>query len=133
MANESESNASGGYGIVERGAASSDAGRIAERIRLVGYAVLPGGLSAAEIDDLGTRLESVMARQVEEFGGPDRMAAIGDTLTARCPLAYDEAFLALAAHDGVLAVCRELLGEYVQLMQQNGVINPSGERHTQLA
>src|SRR5262245_17123636 len=126
MANESEPRTSGGYGIVERGAASSEVGRIAERIRLVGYAVLPSGLASAETADLGTRLEQVMARQVEEFGGAERMAAIGDTLTARCPLAYDEAFLALAAHAGVLALCRELLGEYVLLMQQNGVINPSG-------
>ena len=55
------------------------------------------------------------------------------TLTARCPLVYDEAFLALAAQAGVLALCRELLGDYVILMQQNGVINPSGQRHTQLA
>ena len=123
----------GGYGIVERSAASSDVARIAERIRLVGHAVLPGGFSSAEIADLGMRLEQVMARQIEEFGGAERMAAIGDTFTARCPLAYDEAFLSLAAHPGVLALCRELLGDYVVLMQQNGVINPSGQRHTQLA
>ena len=121
------------YGIVQRGSASSDAARIAERIRLVGYAVVPGGFSNAEIGDLGTRLEQVMARQADEFGGPDRLAAIGDALTARCPLVYDDTFLALAAHAGVLAICRELLGEYVLLMQQNGVINPSGQRHTQLA
>jgi ectoine hydroxylase-related dioxygenase (phytanoyl-CoA dioxygenase family) len=133
MVNVSESNASAGYGIVERGTASSDVARIAERIRLAGYAVLPGGFSSAEITDLGTRLEQVMARQIEEFGGAERLAAIGDTLTARCPLAYDEAFLSLAAHAGVLALCGELLGDYVVLMQQNGVINPSGQRHTQLA
>jgi len=128
-----EGHTPGGYGIVERGTASSDVARIAERIRLAGYAVLPGGFSTDEIAGLGTHLEEVMARQIEEFGGAERMAAIGDTLTARCPLAYDEAFLTLAAHAGVLALCRELLGEYVLLMQQNGVINPSGQRHTQLA
>ncbi len=121
------------YGIVERGAASSDAARIAERIRLAGYAVVPDGFSSAEIADLGSRLDHVMARQVEEFGGADRLASIGDALTARCPLVYDEAFLALAAHSALLAICRELLGDYVILMQQNGVINPSGQRHTQVA
>ena len=121
------------YGIVERGTASSDAARIAERIRLAGYAVVPGGFSSAEVADLGARLEQVMARQIEEFGGADRLASIGDALTARCPVVYDEAFLALAAHSAVLAICRELLGDYVVLMQQNGVINPSGQRHTQVA
>jgi len=122
-----------GYGIVERGTASSDAARIAERIRLAGYAVVPGGFSNGEVTDFGSRLERVMARQVEEFGGTDRLASIGDALTARCLVAYDEAFLALAAHATVLAICRELLGDYVILMQQNGVINPSGQHHTQVA
>jgi len=63
----------------------------------------------------------------------DRLAAIGDTLTARCPLVYDDAFVRLAAHPEVLAVARELLGDYIVLMQQNGVINPSDQRHTQVA
>src|SRR5262245_25476407 len=121
------------YGIVERGAAASDAARIAERIRLAGYAVVPGGFSSADVTDFGARLDQVMTRQVEEFGGADRLASIGDALTARCPLVYDEAFLALAAHPPLLAICRELLGDYVILMQQNGVINPSGQRHTQVA
>lgn len=121
------------YGIVERGTAGSSAARLAERIRLAGYAVVAGGFSGAEVADLGRRLEHVMARQVDEFGGADRLASIGDALTARCPLAYDGAFLALAAHAAVLSICRELLGDYVILMQQNGVINPSGQRHTQIA
>jgi ectoine hydroxylase-related dioxygenase (phytanoyl-CoA dioxygenase family) len=123
----------GAYGVVERGTASTDAARLAERIRLTGYAVVSGGFSSAEVADLGTRLDQVMARQAEEFGGADRLASIGDAMTARCPLVYDDAFVTLAAHPTVLAVCRELLGDYVILMQQNGVINPSGQRHTQVA
>lgn len=121
------------YGIVERGMAATDAARVAERIRLVGYAVVSGGFSSAEVADFGMRLEQVMARQVEEFGGVDRLTTIGDALTARCPIAYDDAFVTLAAHPTVLAICRELLGDYVVLMQQNGVINPSGQRHSQVA
>jgi hypothetical protein len=122
-----------GYGIVERAEAADTIARLAERIRLIGYAVLDGGFSSREIDDLGARLEQVMARQVEEFGGADRIASIGDTLTARCPLVYDEAFVGLAAHADLLALCRLLLGDYIVLMQQNGVINPPGDRHTQVA
>lgn len=120
-----------GYGIVERTEAASLVAQCAERIRLVGYAVLPSGLSNAVIADLSDRLDRVMARQVQEFGGHDRMESIGDTLTARCPLLYDEAFLALATHAGVLSVARALLGEFIVLMQQNGVINPAGREHTQ--
>jgi len=128
-----DSRPAGAYGVVERADASTDTARLAERIRLAGYAVLPSGLPAAQVADLGARLEQIMARQVEEFGGPERLAAIGDTLTARCPLAYDDAFVGLAAHAGVLALCRALIGDYIILMQQNGVINPPDGRHTQVA
>jgi ectoine hydroxylase-related dioxygenase (phytanoyl-CoA dioxygenase family) len=121
------------YGVIERADASDIVARLAERIRLVGYAVLPSGLSAAHVEDLGARLEQIMARQVEEFGGAERIAAIGDALTARCPLVYDEVFVGLAAHADMLALCRALLGDYIILMQQNGVINPPGERHAQVA
>jgi ectoine hydroxylase-related dioxygenase (phytanoyl-CoA dioxygenase family) len=122
-----------GYGIVEQAAAATVATQLADRIRLVGYGVLPGGFDAAALADLSARLDRVMARQVEEFGGADRLAAIGDALTARCPLVYDDAFLPLATHPELLAVVRNLLGEYVVLMQQNGVVNPPRQPHTQLA
>ena len=72
------------YGVVERGTAESAIAQLAEHVKLAGYAVLPGGFSAAEIADLSVRLDRVMERQIEEFGA-DRLAAIGATLTARCP------------------------------------------------
>jgi ectoine hydroxylase-related dioxygenase (phytanoyl-CoA dioxygenase family) len=121
-----------GYGIVERATAGSWIAQVAEHVRLTGYAVLPGGFSSSEIAEFSSRLDRVMERQVQEYGA-DRLAAIGDTLTARCPLAYDDTFVALATHDGVLALCRELLGDYIVLMQQNGVINPPMQSHTQLS
>jgi len=121
------------YGIVERAASEGAIARLAERIRLAGYAVLPSGLAAATVEDLGSRLERVMARQADEFGGAERLADIDDAFTARCPLVYDDAFVDLAAHAELLALCRELLGEYFVLMQQNGIINPPGEHHTQVA
>ena len=42
----SERGTPAGYGIVERGTASSDVARAAERIRLAGYAVVPAGSPA---------------------------------------------------------------------------------------
>jgi ectoine hydroxylase-related dioxygenase (phytanoyl-CoA dioxygenase family) len=122
-----------GYGIHERQTADDAIARHAERIRLVGYTVVPGGFDPARVEEFGRRLDGVLARQVEEFGGTPRIAAIGDTRTARCLLAYDSAFIDLAAHPDVLALCRQLLGDYVVLMQQNGVVNPSDDTHRQQA
>src|ERR1051325_9043907 len=75
-----------GYGITEQAAGGALTAQLAERIRLLGYAVLPGGFSPEQIAELSDRLDRVMARQVTEFGGADQIGAIGDTLTARCPL-----------------------------------------------
>jgi len=133
MARNATGSTASGYGIVEQAAAETTVKQLADRIRLVGYAVLPSGFAAAEIADLSERLDRVMGQQVEEFGGADRMTSIGDALTARCPLLYDDAFIGLAAHPELLALARELLGDYIVLMQQNGVINPPKQGHTQLS
>src|SRR4030095_6480772 len=98
------------YGVGARAEWAGEVARLAERIRLAGYAVLPSGLAAAAVEDLGSRLEHVMVRQADEFGGPDRLAAIGDALTARCPVVYDQAVVALAAPADLLAVWPNRLG-----------------------
>ena len=130
----SDEKAEASYGIRERIDRHDDAVAFhAERIRLAGYSVVPTDLDDAAIADLRMRLDAVLDRQTREFGGPERLAAIGDAFTARCPLVYDAAFLRLATYPPLLAVCRRLLGDYVVLMQQNGVVNPSGEPHSQAA
>ena len=120
------------YGVKEQEAAVSDIAAHAERIRLAGYSVLPAAFDERETADFGTRLDEVLRRQTEEFGS-DRLQQIGDGFTARCPLADDAAFLKLATHPPVLELVRMLLGDYVVLMQQNGVINPPSQGHTQRA
>jgi ectoine hydroxylase-related dioxygenase (phytanoyl-CoA dioxygenase family) len=118
------------YGVNEQEVAAGDLAAHAERIRLAGYCVIAGALSAADTADLALRLDEVLRRQTEEFGS-ERLEQIGDSFTARCPLVDDAAFLKLATHPRLLALVRLLLGEYVVLMQQNGVINPPQEGHTQ--
>jgi ectoine hydroxylase-related dioxygenase (phytanoyl-CoA dioxygenase family) len=100
-------------------------------IRDAGYSVLPDLLTAEQVADISGRLDRLLERQADEFGGAARLAAIADSLTVRCPLAYDEQFLALATNETLLALCRSFLGDYVVLMQQNGIVNPSDSTHTQ--
>jgi hypothetical protein len=120
------------YGVTERAIAADDLALHVERITVTGYTVVPGGFSEPEVDDLGERLEAVLAAQVAAFGA-GQLQAIGDSFTARCPLVDDDAFLRLAAHEGVLAIVRRLVGDYVVLMQQNGVINTPQQAHAQAA
>jgi ectoine hydroxylase-related dioxygenase (phytanoyl-CoA dioxygenase family) len=72
----------------------------------------------------------VLRRQTQEFG-IERLEQISDGFTARCPLVDDAVFLQLATHPRLLALVRLMLGDYIVLMQQNGVINPPQEGHTQ--
>jgi ectoine hydroxylase-related dioxygenase (phytanoyl-CoA dioxygenase family) len=120
------------YGVLERAGVSGDVAAHSERIRVAGFTVVDGGFTSDEIAEFGQRLDAALAQQRDEFGY-ERMTAIGDEWTVRCPLAHDAIFLRLVTHSSVLAICRSLLGEYVVLMQQNGVINPPRQAHTQAA
>lgn len=128
----SDTSSPNGYGITERAVAADDLALHVERIQVTGFTVVPGGFTASALDECASRLDAVLAAQVAECGA-DRLQAIGDALTARCPLAYDETFLRLAAHEVVLTIVRRLVGDYVVLMQQNGVINAPRQGHTQTA
>jgi ectoine hydroxylase-related dioxygenase (phytanoyl-CoA dioxygenase family) len=117
------------YGVREHETASSDLAAHAERIRLAGYSVLPA-FSETDAVAFGAHLDEVFRRQSDEFGS-ERLEQIGDSFIARAPLIDDDAFLRLVTYPPLLALVRQLLGDYVVLMQQNGVINPPKERHTQ--
>lgn len=126
-------NPTSSYGIRERATSDAAADRHAERVRLVGYTIVDGGFTADEVRRLSARIDALLERQASAAGGLDRLAEIGEQETARCCLAYDEAFLPLATNSAVNDVCRRLLGDYFVLMQQNAVVNPPGRAHTQTA
>jgi ectoine hydroxylase-related dioxygenase (phytanoyl-CoA dioxygenase family) len=121
------------YGILEREASDDPVSFHAGRIRVAGYSVVQSRFTDREIAELGSRLDRVLQQQVEEFGGESRMAAIDDAWTVRCPLAHDDGFLALVTDVLLLEMCRRLLGDYIVLMQQNGVINPPRQAQKQTA
>jgi len=121
------------YGVTERGTASSDIELHVERIRRVGFTVVDGGFQAEDVRQLSDRLDRLLVDQARRAGGIDRLVAIGEHETVRCCLAYDDAFLRLASNPRVLAVCRALMGEYVVLTQQNGIVNEAGRQHVQTA
>ena len=126
-----EKSSAAAYGIREREQDGDALAFHVERIRAIGYSVLDSGISRQDIDRLGTSLDAILDRQAQEFGGIDQLVRIGDAYTARCPLVYDDGFVELVRHPLLLRLCRRLLGEYVQLMQQNGVVNPPSENHPQ--
>jgi ectoine hydroxylase-related dioxygenase (phytanoyl-CoA dioxygenase family) len=121
------------YGISEQLGACTSAEEHAERVRLAGFTVVRGRLGGDDLRDLSRRIDALLAQQAREAGGAQRLAEIGEEDTARCCLAYDDAFLGLVIDPIVTEVCRLLLGDYFIVMQQNAVVNPPARSHTQRA
>jgi len=121
------------YGIVERAASGTDADQHAERIRVSGVSVVPGGYSPDEVAYLSRRIDALLVEQAARAGGIETLAEIGEHETLRCCLVHDEAFVRLASNARVMDVCRQLLGDYIVLMQQNAIVNPPGRAHRQTA
>jgi ectoine hydroxylase-related dioxygenase (phytanoyl-CoA dioxygenase family) len=105
--------------------------QLLDDIAVRGFAALPNALSSDHVDHLNTVMDQVYARQCREVGGEDQLARMADADIARCLLAYDKAFLALATDPILAGVSRAMLGENVVLLMQNGVINRPGRRQAQ--
>jgi ectoine hydroxylase-related dioxygenase (phytanoyl-CoA dioxygenase family) len=111
------------FGVKEFNSADTQLDQSVEEIKVLGYSIVPGVLSAAELLVARKKIDQVYAEQVEEMGGEQQLAAINDAHTARCPLAYDDFFLSVATNATVMSIVERFLGDYFILMLQNGVIN----------
>lgn len=111
------------FGVREFSCPSSIVGKHVEEIRLLGYSIMPGLLSESELELARNKIDEIYQVQLGEIGGEQQLAAINDTYTARCLLAYDDFFLDVATRQQVLSVVQQFLGDYYLLMLQNGVIN----------
>jgi ectoine hydroxylase-related dioxygenase (phytanoyl-CoA dioxygenase family) len=119
------------YGIREQSPATDVLDTHAEELRLVGYTIIESGIADTEISRLSEKVEEVIARQEVEFGGRAAMAQIGDEMTGRALLAYDETFLSLATNQRLLGLVERMLGQYFVLSQQNSIVLAPGENHGQ--
>ena len=112
------------YGVRDRVTADDDVSRAIETLRLLGYAVLDGGYSAAELDAISAAFDAAHESGMAQHGGAERLREIDEHRTIRAMLTLDPAFLDLARNPREMTVCEALIGGYVVLNQQNGIINP---------
>jgi hypothetical protein len=112
------------YGVKEQTLAMDSLDVAAEQIRLVGFAVVAGGLTDGERDQIAERFDRLHDRYVDMYGGLDSLLPIDEHNTIRAPLGFDDAFIALAQNKNILSVVEKLLGNYFILNQQNCIINP---------
>lgn len=98
--------------------------RAAEAIGLIGFAVIDGDYAPSDLANLSSAFDRTLAATHQSNGGGEELAKIDEHNTIRLPLASDPAFLDLALNPTVLAICRRLMGDYIVLNQQNGIVNP---------
>jgi ectoine hydroxylase-related dioxygenase (phytanoyl-CoA dioxygenase family) len=99
-----------------------------ETIRLLGYAVIDSGFSSEELEQFAAAFERAKAALYERNGGRHALEQIDEHNTIRAPMAIDPLFLELARNEAVLTICRRLIGDYIVLNQQNGIINPPSQQ-----
>jgi ectoine hydroxylase-related dioxygenase (phytanoyl-CoA dioxygenase family) len=112
------------YGVIEQTISETDVEYACESIRHLGYAVIDGGYQPDWLKALSDAFERAHRRHGSEHGGIEALRAVDEHNTIRLPLAYEPIFLEIAANSKILAICRQLIANYVVLNQQNGVINP---------
>jgi ectoine hydroxylase-related dioxygenase (phytanoyl-CoA dioxygenase family) len=120
------------YGVREQTSAGDTVERAKEEILQLGYAVVPSGYSVEAVQQLGATFDATHRRYVDTHGR-DLLRAIDELNGIRMPFALDQRFLELATNPTVLALVRGLLQNDFILNQQNGIINPPGERYNQAA
>lgn len=112
------------YGVREQAQASSAEDASAEAIQLIGYTVVDGGYSHAEITAFSQAFDDAYAA-AQDRHGRERLVTLGEQNTVRALLAENELFLSLALENRALSICRRMMGDYIVLNQQNGVVSPA--------
>jgi ectoine hydroxylase-related dioxygenase (phytanoyl-CoA dioxygenase family) len=118
------------YGHLEQTQVGDDIAQYVEEIAIRGFAIIPTLFSATDLVKWRKKIDSVYNKQETEFGR-DALIAIQELDTCRAPLLYDFEFIQLATHTLVLSVVKRLLGDWIILSQQNGIINRPNQTHHQ--
>jgi ectoine hydroxylase-related dioxygenase (phytanoyl-CoA dioxygenase family) len=113
------------YGVSEQTTVTTAIDAAVETIALRGYAVVDGGYAAEEIEAFAGAFDRAH-RAMEERYGRAALEALDEQHVVRLPLFYDRRFVQLVTNPTVLAICRRLVGDYIVLNQQNGLVNPGG-------
>lgn len=118
----------GTHGVLERLKADDVYDELAAELRINGYTILQGGFSSGFLEGLKAGLARAYEAQVQEIGAEDRLHRMGDADVARCVLAYERDFIAVATAPSLLQLATRVLGSEFVLLQQNGIINRPARR-----
>ncbi|MGZ5179194.1 MAG: phytanoyl-CoA dioxygenase family protein [Ramlibacter sp.] len=117
------------YGVMQPPGADKDPDwlvRALEDLERVGFTMLTDQIEGDLLAALRAALDRVLAAQTQRFGGVAALEGIGEAGQARALCNEDPLFWELATLPRVDAVIERLLGPAAIVMQQNGVVMPTG-------
>ena len=106
---------------MEQRAAADRVALTLEEIRVQGYSVYEGLISANECGEIHEQLLTLWARQEAEFGR-ERLRELGEYETLRGLLVEDDRYVAMASHTQVLEVVEQVVGKTAILHLQNAIV-----------
>jgi len=119
------------YGILLRDGVSSPYDSAAEEIRNLGYTVLDAGYSATQVAEIAEAFDNARKRYIARYG-QDRLAAIDELNTIRSMLTQDgQIFRKVALNANLVATLKLTMSGKFIINQQNGIINPPGQKYNQ--
>src|SRR6202007_54981 len=92
----------GRYGVIGQTVSDTDVAYACESIRRLGYAVIDGGYDKDALASLSAAFERAGQRHHAAQGGGEHWRSLDEHNSTRLPLAYEPAFLELAANRTIL-------------------------------
>jgi hypothetical protein len=120
------------YGVLKKSFTNTNIDKAVEEINNIGYSVIHSGLKDVEINTIANQFDLLHTQYIHTYGH-HYLKNIDEQNTIRLPLAFDRCFLEIAANQVILNILERLIvGQFI-LNQQNGIINPAGEKYNQSA
>ncbi len=120
------------YGGFVQNELMEDVDRNLEELTIKGYTQIPNLIPQQDLVIWRQKIDAVYAKQEGDFGR-DVLEDMHELDVCRAPLLYDPDFLNIATDVRILAIVKQILGEYVILNLQNAIINRPGTDHHQSA
>jgi ectoine hydroxylase-related dioxygenase (phytanoyl-CoA dioxygenase family) len=116
------------YGVHFRNKVATATDKAAEELATLGYTIVDSGLNTAELNDLSDKFDAARDLADKAAGGRERLEKVDEHNTLRCPMKYDRSFLSLAMLPVIRDLALRMIGPYIVLSQQNGIINPGAQK-----
>ena len=117
------------HGVSESFAPNSKLDESTEELNRDGYTILSNIFSKEDCTIAKEKIDTIYEKQINEFGGEDKLEYINDQNVARALFVYDKFFLKFLIDDKILAILAKFFGKKYILNLQNSPINKPYDAH----